>query len=1462
MITGVNAMMRILSLLGMLCVLNVPAQAAPFSPTLLKLSAPSVVQYAFNGQNLSLPMTVSGTPANVVFLVFTKDKASSIRKVTNGYLGWHYMNNIDTCMYLSPPVQFQPGARTVVWNGKDKDGNQTPPGEYTYYLWGYDNYSEKTPVSRQIDFQWQERAFVQTQGEGGIPLNQPVIWTAPIRRGGDYPPRPDDDLKIRKKWIIGGDPDDSGWVETCSYMSWVENSAMALDPRNNRMFYFQSMRPDSTIALRKMQWVANGAAILQTEWGSGGTASYPTMMSDNDPFYSGPISDGGDYLFCTDADSRGNGLGTEARIMYVDINTGEVSRKLDVSNWWTNPDDGARGGQTTGGPANLAFLHGSLAANCMSSCIDQMIDPYSVSDDEATLWVNRNGDYIGDRNFDPNAEHPWVCNDWDAVPYKYSISLDDNLFSAFPCYDMGAVSFGLYGPDGTGIGYFAFAGVATGIKWGNRFVDYNSAYDGIYTDNANTDTKGWWFVAHDSIKGTITSTAIYIWLSSPDGGEVWETGTSHIITWQSSGVEKVKIEYSDDNGVSWNLLANDVNAATGSYSWTPAGIQSDKCLVRVTSVFDTSVKGISSAPFTITPPYVKLTAPNGGEVWETGTSQTISWTYQGVGNIKIELSSDDGATWTQIAFSVAASQKSFSLQAPGTVSDRCLVRVSDTANASISDMSDAAFRIEESFIRVSAPNGGEKWESGQTMTIAWSASSGIANVRIDFSSDNGTTWRTITDKTAASEGSFSWKAPNLSSPQCLVRVSDVMNTSLSDRSDGTFTITLSDSEWNVYTTSDGLASNTVSALAVDENNGVWCGSRGEGASYFDGITWKVYNTANSGIVSNDLLWINVDKNNVVWFGATWDGISSFDGVNWKTYSNFSSIRDIYVDANNVKWITSFGFGLARFDGENWTYYKTSNGLHSNNCEHVITDFNGNLWVSYTGDGVSKFDGKTWTFYNSSNGLVNSNIMAMSIDLDGVVWFGTSGGVSSFDGVKWKSYYAKDGLVSNYVHAIQVDKNNVKWFGGFDGVGSFDGVVWKKYTSQNSLLANNEVQRILVDNSNVKWFAHYGQGVTSFRDYTGPYVRVTSPKGGELWESGSTHEITWVSKDVDRIRIEYSLDTSSTWNVLAGNVDASLKSYSWTLPQVQSSSCKVRLTDISDEKHTDTSITAFTISSPFVQITAPNGGERWASGNTHNITWTALGASRVKLEYSPDEGVSWQVIGIVDATQRLFSWTVPDSASEHYQVRISSANDTALTDVSDSVFTVLKNYLRLISPNGGEKYTAEEMVLISWDAASTISFILLEYSPDNGKNWIYISGNIPASDTGYSWEIPYYNSGSFLIRARDEESSGLSDISDKVFSVSSPLSVWEKIPVEFTVLPNSPNPFNPATTISFIIPRAERVKVDVYNLSGQRVGTLLDIYLGPGKHSATWDAKGLSAGMYLGLVRAGTEVKTIKMLFLK
>src|SRR6056297_2830740 len=74
------------------------AHAAPFVPQTMTLHAPAVVEYGFGG-DLEIPVTISGTPANLFFLVFTNGKAGDIRDVHNGYRGWHYVNRIDTCVY-------------------------------------------------------------------------------------------------------------------------------------------------------------------------------------------------------------------------------------------------------------------------------------------------------------------------------------------------------------------------------------------------------------------------------------------------------------------------------------------------------------------------------------------------------------------------------------------------------------------------------------------------------------------------------------------------------------------------------------------------------------------------------------------------------------------------------------------------------------------------------------------------------------------------------------------------------------------------------------------------------------------------------------------------------------------------------------------------------------------------------------------------------------------------------------------------------------------------------------------------------------------------------------------------------------------------------------------------------------------------------------------------------------------
>ena len=83
-----------------------------------------------------------------------------------------------------------------------------------------------------------------------------------------------------------------------------------------------------------------------------------------------------------------------------------------------------------------------------------------------------------------------------------------------------------------------------------------------------------------------------------------------------------------------------------------------------------------------------------------------------------------------------------------------------------------------------------------------------------------------------------------------------------------------------------------------------------------------------------------------------------------------------------------------------------------------------------------------------------------------------------------------------------------------------------------------------------------------------------------------------------------------------------------------------------------------------------------------------------------------------------------------------------------------------------------------------------------------------------------------------------------------------------VTQNYPNPFNPATEISFSLSEATHVRLEVYNVMGQHITTLIDSYLEAGGHTVTWDGKGSASGVYLYRLEAGEFVATKKMLLLK
>ncbi|GEM_PF-3153912 len=89
-----------------------------------------------------------------------------------------------------------------------------------------------------------------------------------------------------------------------------------------------------------------------------------------------------------------------------------------------------------------------------------------------------------------------------------------------------------------------------------------------------------------------------------------------------------------------------------------------------------------------------------------------------------------------------------------------------------------------------------------------------------------------------------------------------------------------------------------------------------------------------------------------------------------------------------------------------------------------------------------------------------------------------------------------------------------------------------------------------------------------------------------------------------------------------------------------------------------------------------------------------------------------------------------------------------------------------------------------------------------------------------------------------------------------------LPTDFALEQNYPNPFNPVTEISFSLPVASDVKLDVYNIMGQKVASLAEGQFEAGRHSIKWDASTSASGIYFYRIKAGEFVESRKMLLLK
>lgn len=89
-----------------------------------------------------------------------------------------------------------------------------------------------------------------------------------------------------------------------------------------------------------------------------------------------------------------------------------------------------------------------------------------------------------------------------------------------------------------------------------------------------------------------------------------------------------------------------------------------------------------------------------------------------------------------------------------------------------------------------------------------------------------------------------------------------------------------------------------------------------------------------------------------------------------------------------------------------------------------------------------------------------------------------------------------------------------------------------------------------------------------------------------------------------------------------------------------------------------------------------------------------------------------------------------------------------------------------------------------------------------------------------------------------------------------------LPKKFEMFQNYPNPFNPQTSIKYTLPKTANVKIEVYNILGQRVATLVDDVQKAGMYVVTFDAGKLASGLYLYTIRAEDFYAVKKMIVTK
>jgi len=179
--------------------------------------------------------------------------------------------------------------------------------------------------------------------------------------------------------------------------------------------------------------------------------------------------------------------------------------------------------------------------------------------------------------------------------------------------------------------------------------------------------------------------------------------------------------------------------------------------------------------------------------------------------------------------------------------------------------------------------------------------------------------------------------------------------------------------------------------------------------------------------------------------------------------------------------------------------------------------------------------------------------------------------------------------------------------------------------------------------------------------------------------------------------------------------------------------------------------------------------------------------------------------------------------------------------------------------GGSQFLALGPYLISLPAGASMSRLRNQYVPPMAPAGQYFYRGYVGD---YPWSVVDADSFPFAKQGAD----GIWNGSDGWVCGGEPfpggITTADRQPDQFALHGAFPNPFNATTVLSFELPVAGFVKLEVYDISGRLVATLVDGWRGAGYHEVTWNASTLASGLYFCRLRAGSFMDVKKMMLVK